>query len=116
MSASNYHQDFSWSQFSPIDSSGTQRSIFKSAYKNLRFVLELQEIRTLSDADASNLPGLSYEYYGVTDYWRVLLGYNGLVDPIQDVYAGQRFNIPTKNSITRWLTQQQDNQQRVIMI
>lgn len=116
MSANNYHQDYSWSQFSPIDSSGSQRSIFRSAYKNLRFVLALQEIRILSDADASNLPGLSFEYYGVTDYWRILLSYNGLVDPIQDVYAGQRFNIPTKNSITNWLTQQQNNQQRVLVI
>ncbi|SRR5690606_38614916 len=116
MAANNYHQDYSWSQFSPPDSSGTQRSIFKSAYKNLRFILELQEIKTLSEAQASNLPGLSFEYYGVTDFWRILLSYNGLQDPIQDVYAGQTFNIPTRNSIIRWLTQQQDNEVRTLLI
>ena len=116
MAAIDYRQDYTWSKFSPIDNTGTQRSIFRSAYRNIRFVLELQSILTLNDAQSSNLPGLSFQLYGVTDYWRILLAYNGLSDPIQDVYAGMEFRVPTRTSIVRWLTQQQDNQQQVLRI
>ena len=116
MAAIDYRQDYTWSQFSPVDNTGRQRSIFKSSYKNLRFILDLQGLRVLSDADSSNLPGLSDELYGTPDFWRILLSYNGLVNPIQDVYAGQTLRIPTKASIVRELTQQQNNQTVVLRI
>lgn len=108
--------DFQWSQYSPIDNTGTQRSVFKSAYKNVRFTLIPQESYTLSEADAANLPGLSYQIYGTMNYWHILLAYNGLDDPIQDVVAGITIIIPTKTSIDAYLTQQQNNQPQVLNI
>ncbi|MNY52299.1 hypothetical protein D3C86_1879570 [compost metagenome] len=72
-------------------------------------MLQLQEVRPLSEADVANLPGLSFELYGVADFWRVLLAYNGLQDAIQDVYAGMQFQFPTKSSAISWMTQQQNN-------
>lgn len=116
MAALDYRQDYTFRQFTPIDNTGKNRSIFRSAYKNLKFVLQLQEIRPLSEADAANLPGLSFELYGVTDFWRVLLAYNGLQDPIQDVYAGMPFQFPTKSSAISWMTQQQNNRAVTITI
>lgn len=116
MSAQDYRQNYSWSRFSPVDNTGRMRSLFRSAYKNIRFELELYEQIVLTEADSSNLPGLSFRYYGVTDFWRVLLAYNGLQDPIQDVWAGQQFKIPTRNSIVRYLTQQQSNTRQVLRI
>lgn len=116
MAAVDYRQDYSWTKFSPLDNTGTQRSIFRSAYKNLRFVLDLQTIIVLNSTQSSNLPGLSYQLYKTVDFWRVLLAYNGLQDPIQDVFAGMRFRVPTKTSIVRWMSQQQDNQAPTMVI
>jgi len=103
-------QDYTWSKFTPLDNTRDARSIWKSAYKNIRFSIPLQEIIVLTDSQSANLPGLSYEKYGVVDFWRVLLHYNGLSDPIQDVYTGMTFRIPTQAGIISWLSAQQNNQ------
>lgn len=103
-------QDYTWSKYTPIDNTGDARSLWKSAYKNLRFSVPLQEIITLTEGQSANLPGLSYEKYGTVDFWRVLLHYNGLVDPIQDVYTGMSFRIPTQAGVIAWLSAQQNNQ------
>jgi hypothetical protein len=116
MAAIDYRQDYTYSQFTPVDNTGKARNVFKSAYKNLRFVLQLQEIRALSEDEAANLPGLSFGQYGVVDFWRVLLQYNGLQDPIQDVYAGMQFMFPTKSSAISWMTQQQNSQTTTLTI
>lgn len=116
MAQQNYTQDYSWSLYTPIDNTGVARSLWKSAYKNIRFSIPLQEIITITDSYAANLPGLSFIKYGVVDYWRILLHYNGLVDPIQDVYAGMSFRIPTQAGIVSWLSAQQENQQTTITI
>ena len=102
-------QDYSYSLYTPIDNTGSSYNAFKSAYKNVSFTLQLMTERPLTDAESANLPGLSFNTYGVVDFWRILLAYNGLQDPIQDVYAGLNFKFPTKASIVSWLTQQQIN-------
>lgn len=102
-------QNYSYSAYTPVTSDRAAWSIWRSAYKNIRFSLRLAQVITLTDAETSNLPGLSYKYFGTVDYWRILLHYNGLSDPIQDVYAGMQFNIPTQPSVVAWLTRQQNN-------
>lgn len=112
----NMEQDYTWSAYTPLDNTGTARSLWKSAYKNLRFSIPLQEIITLTSAQAANLPGLSFEKYGVVDYWRILLHYNGLSDGIQDVYTGMTFRIPTQAGVVAWLSQQANNQPTTTII
>lgn len=102
-------QNYSYTQYTPRTSDGGSLSIWRSAYKNVRFNLKLQTVRTLTETDASDLPGLSYRLYGTVDYFRILLHYNGLSDPIQDVYPGMQFRVPTQASIVAWLTRQQNN-------
>lgn len=102
-------QNYSYSQYTPVTSDGRAWSIWRSAYKNIRFSLRLERVVTLTESDTANLPGISFRQYGTVDYWRILLHYNGLADPIQDVYAGMSFNLPTQASIVSWLTRQQNN-------
>lgn len=109
-------QNYTWSQYTPLDNTGTSYSVFKSGYKNLRFNLTLDRTIYLTASDAYNLPGLSYKLYGVVDFWRILLSYNGLNDGIQDVQAGMLFNIPTKSSVIAYLTQQQSATSTAIII
>lgn len=109
-------QNYTWSAYTPLDSTSNYYSVFKSAYKNVRFTLDLEKTIYLTQADAYNLPGLSYKLYGVVDFWRILLAYNGLNDGIQDIQAGMLFNIPTKSSIVAYLTQSQSNNNQTILI
>lgn len=100
---------YSLTQFSKPDNTGRQISIFSSGYKNLRFALVPETRITLTQADIGNLPGLAYRLLGDKDFWRILLAYNGLHDPLQDIYAGQTLQVPTKRSIVQYLTAAKTN-------
>jgi hypothetical protein len=108
--------NYSYEMYTPVDNTGTALDVWKSAYKNLRFTLPLQQILTLSSDQAANLPGLSYSLYGTVDFWRVLLYYNGLQDPIQDVYVGMTFLVPTQAGVVSWLSGQQNTTPNTVII
>lgn len=109
-------QDFSWSRYSPIDNTGKQRSIFKSAYKNARFILRPGRRITVSQQDIANLPGIAYREYGSTDLWRIILSFNGIKDPIQDIVPGTVLILPTKSSVINLMSLHVDNNRRPITI
>lgn len=106
--------DFDWGRFTPVV--GSDYSVFKSAYKNIRFGVRVSQYITLSSADAANLPGLSFRLFNDTSLWRVLLAFNGLEDPLSDVYAGQKLAIPAKSDVIAYLSSQQKNQPVVLTI
>lgn len=101
--------DYDWSKYTPQDNT-TNYSIYRSAYKNMRFVLPVNSLFTVKAEDAANLPGIAFKLFGDTTYWRVLLEYNGLTDPIDDIYPGVVLNIPSKADVINYLSQQQNNQ------
>lgn len=103
--------DYDYSRYTPIDNTGSNYDIFRSAYKNIRFGLTTTTKMTISEADQANLPGLSYRLYGDTSLWRILLRFNGISDAIQDVYPGLVLNVPDKASIINYLSRQQANRQ-----
>lgn len=101
--------DYNYSRYTPLDVTNSEYNIFKSAYKNIRFALPIAQKYTITHADQANLPGLSDELFGDTSLWRILLAFNGLADPIQDVYPGLVINVPTKASVIDYLSRQQTN-------
>lgn len=109
-------QDFNWSRYSPIDNTGRQRSIFKSAYKNMRFILRPGRRITVTQKDIANLPGIAHREYGSVDLWRVILSYNAIKDPIQDIVPGTVLILPTKSSVISLMSQHQDNSRRAVTI
>lgn len=58
----------------------------------------------------SNLPGLAMQYLGTELRWWVLLLYNGLYDPIEDVKPGIVLKIPDRNSLEDLLGSTELNQ------
>lgn len=46
-----------------------------------------------------NLPGMAAQYLGSTRRWWVILMYNGLYDPIDDIVPGIYLKIPDRNSL-----------------
>lgn len=107
---------YNYSKYTPVDSTRTELSIFKSAYANVRFALALDKIIVLREVDVADLPGLAFRHYGDVSLWRLLLAYNGMNDPLQDLYPGLRFRLPTKASITQYLSSQRNTRRERISI
>lgn len=66
--------------------------VFKSSYVNMRFSVLPAKVIIIDSKYQANLPGLSYDYYGDVSYWRAILAFNGLVDPISDIAVGTRIS------------------------
>lgn len=97
---------YSWSKNSPIDSVGVQRSVFSSAFRNVRYALAFSKSYVLTQSDVANLPGLAYKEYGTVSAFHVLLAYNGMSDPLTDIYPGVRMRFFTKASLDAYLSEQ----------
>ncbi len=75
----------------------------RSSYVNIRFEVALAEVITIDAAYQANLPGLAYDYYGDQSYWRAILAFNGLTDPINDITVGVRLGMPDASSLNAYL-------------
>lgn len=108
--------DFDYSRYTPLDNTFDNYDIFLSAFKNIRFALPTTQSLTVNDSDLANLPGLSFRIYGKTSLWRMILAYNGLQDPIQDMWAGMTLNYPSLSDVIAYLNSQLHNQQQTFTI
>jgi hypothetical protein len=104
-----YTGDFNWSKYTPLDSTKTNYDIFRSAYKNIRFSAPPITQYQLTAVDMANLPGLAYRFYGDTSFWRGLMGYNGISDPLSQVAVGITINIPSRSDMIAYLSKQTKN-------
>jgi hypothetical protein len=77
--------------------------IFKSSYVNMRFGVLPATVITIDSRYQANLPGLAYDFYGDQRYWRAILSFNGLVDPISDVIVGTRIGLPDESSLRAFM-------------
>jgi hypothetical protein len=101
--------DLNWSSYTPLDSTGNNYDIFSSAYKNIRFAIQPQTQYQLTSTDMANLPGLAYKFFGDVSFWRILLAYNGISDPLSEVAVGVVLNIPARSDVIAYLSQQSAN-------
>lgn len=108
--------DFDYSRYTPLDNTFDNYDIFRSAYKNIRFAIPFTDTVTINQTDIANLAGLSFRVYGKTSLWRLILAYNGLQDPIQDMWAGQILKLPSLGSIISYLNEQLHSKQETFII
>ncbi len=108
--------DFNWSSYTPLDSTGDNYDIFKSAYKNIRFAIQPQTQYQLTATDLANLPGLAYRFFGDVSLWRILMAYNGISDPMSEVGVGVILNIPARSDVIAYLSQQSGNSGQTLTI
>ena len=108
--AINTPTDYNWGRFAPIDNTGKSRSVFDSAYKNIRFNVAATSSITLTAEHMCNLPGQSEQLYGDNgNMWRVLLEFNGIVNPVQDLYPGLVLRVPQISDVIAYLNPQSQN-------
>ena len=77
---------------------------FHSLYKNIRYRIQNYSTYKVKASDVANLPGISFNVYGTVSLWRVILEFNGLSDPINDVQIGMTLNIPDKSAVASMLS------------
>jgi hypothetical protein len=108
--------DFNWSSYTPLDNTGANYDMFKSAYKNIRFSIQPQTQYQLTATDLANLPGLAYRFFGDVSLWRVLMAYNGISDPMSQVAVGLVINIPARADVISYLSKQSANASQTLTI
>jgi len=74
-------------------------------YVNMRFEVKLAALVTIDAKYQANLPGLAFDYYGDQRYWRAILAFNGLTDPLNDVTVGRTLGLPDATSLQAFLSQ-----------
>ena len=88
---------------------------FSAKSKNMRFNVPTEKTIVLTSADENNLPGLAHTYLQDKSLWWVLLEYNGLYDPINDVKAGTVMKIPSRRALIQYLETSEDKATNVII-
>lgn len=116
MAVDGYTPDYNYTRYTPVDNTGTQYSVAKSAFKNIRFALPISRQITIDSKYMANLPGLAYDLYGDTSLWRMIMAYNGLQDAVNDICVGKVLNVPLKSDVIAYLSQQQNNQTQTFTI
>lgn len=107
--------DYDYARFTALDNTG-RFSIFKSAYKNIRFALPATSNYTIDASDLANLAGIAYKVYGDVSLWRLILAFNGIQDPIQDLFPGLVLKLPSKPGLISYLNEQLHSKQETIVI
>jgi hypothetical protein len=49
---------------------------------------------TISDSDLAQPDAIAHKYYGDSKWWWLVCTYNGIVNPMRDMYLGQRIRVP----------------------
>lgn len=77
----------------------TDLDILSSQYINMRFTVSVDKVITIDARYEANLPGLAFDYYSDQEYWRAIMVFNGLSDPLNDVCVGAKIGLPNKSSL-----------------
>ena len=96
---------YDWGNYTPIDNTGDAYNAFKSAYVNIRFGPAVNNQYVVKQHDMCNLPGICYNLYADSSFWRGLISFNGIVDPMQEIYPGLVLNVPSKSDVIAYLSQ-----------
>jgi hypothetical protein len=108
-------QSYDWANYTPLDNTYDSYNVFNSAFKNIKFAVATSNTYLVGEHDMANLPGIAYKLFNDTSAWNIILRFNGLNDPIQDVYAGLVLNIPDKSDVIAYLSSQQQTIKPVVM-
>lgn len=82
---------------------GTHFDFWGAAFNDMHlYVQELTRIQIDAEG-AANLPGLAAKFLGSRYYWWVLLMYNGLYDPLNDIIPGAILKIPNPQQLNTYL-------------
>lgn len=59
---------------------------------------------TITDVEQGMADFLAYKFYEDETLWWVICLFNGIIDPLADLYTGRRIRIPSQSSIELYLS------------
>jgi len=77
--------------------------VIESKLQNIRYAVPIARTVVIDSGTEANLPLLAEIHLGSMDLWWALLHFNGMIDPIDDVYVGRGINIPDRVSLLSYL-------------
>lgn len=89
--------------FMDVSADGTEFNVYDAKFKNVRFTVSVGKIITVDAGTEANLPLIAEREIGDKYLWWVLLDYNGLLDPIQDITPGVKLKIPDRAGLLAFL-------------
>lgn len=66
--------------------------------------IESASLYLVRNVDVGRLDLLAYEFYGNVRLWWIIATVNNLVDPIGDMYPGQKLYIPAYDQVMRFVS------------
>lgn len=90
-------------QFMSVTDDGGALNYWDADFRNLNLIIPASETVVIGAEWSYNLPGLAASKLGSRFLWWVLLVYNGLSDPINDVVPGVTLAIPDRNALMSFL-------------
>lgn len=88
--------------FADVLPDGLTLNIFDADFRGIEAVTPYSVV-TVDTRWAANLPGLAFAHLGSQYLWWTLLLFNGLNDPIRDVYPGVTLRIPDRDAMMTFL-------------
>jgi hypothetical protein len=107
---------FNASNFMQLTNDNLDLDIHSAKFKDIRFSVATTQIVEVDASTEANLPAIADKYLGDQNLWWLLLDYNGLLDPIEDIYPGQRLNIPDRKSVIAFLDATPTTQSPTVVI
>ena len=94
---------FDYTNFARMNADGVTHNTFSSAFRNMRFVVQYNQVITLDTSWEGNAPGLADRYLGDARLWWVILHYNGISDYLNGLVPGMQLRIPDRKALLNYL-------------
>ncbi len=80
-------------------------------YLNIKFIVPARNSFVVTQAYEANAPGIAFDFYGSADYWWVILLFNGVVEPLEELVAGRVLQLPALADINAFLSLKESQNQ-----
>jgi hypothetical protein len=96
-----------------VDPSSVPQTLdyLSARYLNIKFIVPARNSFTVTQAYEANAPGIAFDFYGSADYWWVILLFNGIVEPLEELVAGRVLQLPGLADINAFLSLKESQNQ-----
>lgn len=95
------------SAYMTLGTDGKSLDYLSAKYLNIKFIVPAKLSYTVTQSSQNNAPGIAFDFYGSADYWWVILLFNGILDPVEDLTPGRVLQLPTLADINAFLSLQE---------
>lgn len=90
---------FNMSNFYSTTEDGQSLDLLGAKFNNLAMLIPSSRTIVVNSSAEANLPFLADKYMGTSSLFWAIAMFNGIIDPINDVYIGRRLLIPARSAI-----------------